>query len=76
MIEKKERTAILFLFLISFFSRIPGIFIVGDTNLDNEWGMIVNNLIQYNTIELFSINFNISQFSPSQLNSISFNTSQ
>ena len=50
MIEKKERTAILFLFLISFFSRIPGIFIVGDTNLDNEWGMIVNNLIQHNTL--------------------------
>ena len=50
MIEKKERTAILFLFLISFFSRIPGIFLVGDTHLDNEWGMLVNNLIAHNTL--------------------------
>ena len=47
---KKERSAVLFLFLISFFSRIPGIFIFGDTHLDNEWGMIVNNLIAHNTL--------------------------
>ena len=47
--EKKERLVLLLLFLISIFSRIPVIFAYGDTNLENEWGVIVNNLITHNT---------------------------
>ena len=47
--EKKERLVLLLLFLISIFSRIPVIFAYGDTHLENEWGVIVNNLITYNT---------------------------
>jgi len=48
--KKKERLVLLLLFFISIFSRIPVIFAYGDTQLDNEWGVIVNNLITHNTL--------------------------
>jgi len=44
-----------FLFLFSFLIRIPVIFIFGDTRLDNEWGIIVNNLTDYRKFSL--VNF-------------------
>ena len=47
--KKKERLVLLLLFLISIFSRIPVIFAYGDTHLENEWAVIVNNLIIHNT---------------------------
>jgi len=51
----KETYLLIFLFLFSFFIRIPVIFIFGDTRLDNEWGIIVNNLTDYGKFSL--VNF-------------------
>ena len=52
--KNKETYLLIFLFLLSFFIRIPAIFIFGDTNLENEWRDIVNNLTDYGTLSLFN----------------------
>ena len=54
-LKNKETYLLFFLFLFSFLIRIPVIFIFGDTRLDNEWGIIVNNLTNYGKFSL--INF-------------------
>ena len=54
-LENKETYLLFFLFLFSFLIRIPVIFIFGDTRLDNEWGIIVNNLTDYGKFSL--VNF-------------------
>lgn len=54
-LKNKETYLLIFLFLFSFLIRIPGIFIFGDTRLDNEWGIIVNNLTDYGKFSL--VNF-------------------
>ena len=54
-LKNKEIYLLFFLFLFSFLIRIPVIFIFGDTRLDNEWGIIVNNLTDYGKFSL--INF-------------------
>ena len=54
-LKNKEIYLLFFLFLFSFLIRIPGIFIFGDTRLDNEWGIIVNNLTNYGKFSL--VNF-------------------
>ena len=51
-LKNKETYLLIFLFLFSFLIRIPGIFIFGDTRLDNEWGIIVNNLTDYGKLSL------------------------
>ena len=38
----------IFLFIFSLLIRIPSVFFFGDTNLENEWSIIVNNLVNYN----------------------------
>ena len=43
-LKSKETILLFFLFLFSFLIRVPAIYIFGDTNLENEWGIIVNNL--------------------------------
>ena len=48
----KETYLLIFLFLFSFLIRIPGIFIFGDTNLENEWRILVNNLTDHGTLSL------------------------
>ena len=45
--EKKERLFLLSLFIISIIIRIPVVLITGDTSLENEWEILVNNLINY-----------------------------
>ena len=45
--KKKERLFLLSLFIISVFLRIPIVLITGDTTLENEWGILVNNLINH-----------------------------
>ena len=52
-LKNKETYLLIFLFLFSFFIRIPSIFIFGDTNLENEWKILVNNLTDYG--KLYSI---------------------
>ena len=54
-LKNKETYLLFFLFLFSFLIRIPGIFIFGDTRLENEWGIIVNNLTDYGKFSL--VNF-------------------
>ena len=36
-----------FLMLFSLIIRVPFIFNIGDLNLDNEWRMILDNLVNY-----------------------------
>ena len=43
-LKNKETTIVALLVIVSFFIRIPVIFIFGDTVLENEWKIIVNNL--------------------------------
>ena len=54
-LKNKETYLLFYLFLFSFLIRIPVIFIFGDTRLDNEWGIIVNNLTDYGKFSL--VNF-------------------
>ena len=54
-LKNKETYLLFFLFLFTFLIRIPVIFIFGDTRLDNEWGIIVNNLTDYGKFSL--VNF-------------------
>ena len=51
-LKKKETLIVIWLVLFSAFIRIPIILILGDTNLENEWGILVNNLIEHGTLAL------------------------
>ena len=46
-LKKKESFILIFLILISLFIRIPVILIFGDTHLENEWKIIVENLVRH-----------------------------
>ena len=48
-----EKYLLIILFLFSFFIRIPSIFIFGDTNLEMEWKVLVQYLVDYG--RLYSI---------------------
>ena len=52
-LKNKKTYLLIFLFLFSFFIRIPSIFIFGDTSLDNEWKILVNHLTNYG--KLYSV---------------------
>ena len=49
-LKNKETTKLIFLILFSLLIRIPVILIFGDSNLENEWGVLVNNLIIHQTL--------------------------
>ena len=50
---KKNETFILVLLIaISIFTRIPVILLFGDTSLENEWEVLVDNLIVHGTLSL------------------------
>jgi len=49
-ILKNENNLMLLLFLFSALIRIPIVIIFGDTHLDNEWGTLLYNLINYQTL--------------------------
>ena len=53
-LKNKETYLLIFLFLFSFLVRIPAIVIFGDTSLENEWKIIVNNLTNYGKLSLFN----------------------
>ena len=53
-LKNKETYLLIFLFLFSFLVRIPAIVIFGDTSLENEWEIIVNNLTNYGKLSLFN----------------------
>ena len=49
-LKNKETTKLILLILFSLLIRIPVILIFGDSNLENEWGVLVNNLIINQTL--------------------------
>jgi len=51
-LKRKEIPIVILLFLFSVAIRIPIILIFGDTNLENEWGILVNNLINHGTLAI------------------------
>ena len=52
---KKNETFILFsLILFSALVRIPVILMFGDSSLENEWGVLANNLINHGTLALLN----------------------
>ncbi len=51
-LKKKEALVVILLVLFSAIIRIPIILKYGDTNLENEWGVLVNNLINHGTLAL------------------------
>ena len=55
-IKNKEIYVILFLILFSIIIRLPVVFMFGDSNIENEWGNLYNNLIIHG--KLIYENFN------------------
>ena len=49
---KRETFIIILLLLFSIFIRIPIILLYGDTNLENEWAALYNNLTTHGTLAL------------------------
>ena len=49
-LKKKKVLALIFLFLLSFISRIPVIFMYGDEGLDHEWKFLVYNLVEHSQL--------------------------
>jgi len=49
-LKNKETTKLIFLIFFSLLIRIPVILIFGDSNLENEWRVLVNNLIIHQTL--------------------------
>ena len=42
--KNKETYLLIFLFLFSFLIRVPSIFILGDSSLENEWEFLVKHV--------------------------------
>ena len=51
-LKRKEVPVVIMLVLFSAVIRIPIILIYGDTSLENEWGILVTNLIINGTLSL------------------------
>ena len=51
-LKRKEILIVILLFLFSVAIRIPIVLIFGDTNLENEWDILVNNLINHGTLAI------------------------
>ena len=50
--QKKETFTIILLILFSALIRIPVVLFFGDTSLENEWRILVNNLVEHGTLAL------------------------
>jgi len=50
--KNKESNLLVLLFVFSLIIRIPVIFIFGDTELENEWGILVNNLTEHGKLSM------------------------
>ena len=61
-LKKKEIYTLILLIIFSIFIRIPTIAIFGDTSLDNEWGVLVNNLIVHGTLAINYQNDNLYEY--------------
>ncbi len=49
-INNKGPLLLILLFFFSLFARIPVIMILGDVTIENEWGTMLHNLINHNTL--------------------------
>ena len=49
-LKSKESKIIILLILFSVLIRIPAILMFGDTSLENEWKVLVENLISHGTL--------------------------
>ena len=58
-LKNKEICVLPFLILFSVIVRIPVALIYGDTSLEHEWGLLVNNLIKHGQLiyEIFDNGF-------------------
>ena len=50
--KEKEANILFLLITFSILIRIPIILLFGDRSLENEWGLLVNNLITHGTLTL------------------------
>ena len=50
---KFEFSILFFLILISFLARLVAVLLYGDTRIDNEWGILLNNLYNYKTYAFY-----------------------
>ena len=54
--EKKitfKFSILFFLLLISFLARLVAVLLYGDTEIDNEWGILLNNLYNHKTYAFY-----------------------
>ena len=49
-LQKRESFLILLLFFLSFLVRVPVILTLGDVEIENEWTVLLNNLVHHNTL--------------------------
>ena len=50
---KFEFSILFFLVLIGFLARLAAVLLYGDTRIDNEWGILLNNLYNYKTYAFY-----------------------
>lgn len=50
---KFEFSIVFFLVLISFLARLVAVLLYGDTRIDNEWGILLNNLYNHKTYAFY-----------------------
>ena len=53
-LKNKETFITILLICLSFLVRIPTIFVLGDTALENEWKILVSNLVEHGTLSFRS----------------------
>ena len=51
-LKNKEINLLLFLFLSSLLIRVPIVLFFGDISLENEWEILVNNLIEHKKLSI------------------------
>ena len=50
-----EFSILFFLILISFLARLIAVLLYGDTKVDNEWGILLNNLYNHKTYAIYEL---------------------
>ena len=61
-LKKKEIYSLILLIIFSILIRIPVVAILGDKSLDNEWGVLVNNLIVHGSLAINYQNANLYEY--------------
>ena len=61
-LKKTQNTKFILLIFLSILIRIPVILIYGDTSLENEWKVLVNNLIDNKILAFDYLNPELDEF--------------